>query len=207
MPRSHATSAARFPEVHVYAYGDGNEQDQGWGCSYRNIQTILGASGTEPPKLATMVEVQESNLKDFGYVGSFLPSRWIEPHQCGEYLRKYHDKITCEALLAPLGSSVRNCLRHTEPTVYAKPGNTKYSSLQQLSQHLCEHFGGENCLPAIADDGTYSYCILGADDSQVLVGDPHRWSGTQLVKPKWRTHKEFFGSITCWAILFVNNKK
>jgi len=27
--------ATNFENVHVYAYGDGDEHDHGWGCSYR----------------------------------------------------------------------------------------------------------------------------------------------------------------------------
>merc|ERR1712205_135402 len=136
--------ASTYEDVHVYAYGDGDENDHGWGCSYRNVQTILGASGKTPPKLSSMVEVQKSHLKEFGYVGNFLPSkyvhcllvkraesfigRWIEPHQAGCYLEQEFGLQTSEALFAPHGSSIRQCLRHTEPAVYETEGNYKINT-------------------------------------------------------------------------------
>ena len=82
----------------------------------------------------------------------------------------------------------------------------------ELAQCLLKHFSSGN-LPVIADDGMYSYCILGtrgnANALEIFEGDPHRWSGTRPVQPEWKRLEDFVGfdEQKCWALLFVSHGK
>ena len=49
----------------VYAYGDDGVDDFGWGCSYRNIMTVLAASGRTVPSFNVLTDHIQHNKEDY----------------------------------------------------------------------------------------------------------------------------------------------
>ena len=167
-------------EQRVYAYGDESVDDFGWGCAYRNIQTVLHAYDGQPPRFMEIFEECQAKRAEYGrQPNEKLDDRWIEPHQCGCYLRERGIETT-EATIGP-HSVMLQC---TDPSVYyaSAAGNRVLEAGQEdeLLRSIDLHFALPGwALPIIIDDGAYSYCILGVrlgedGNMELLIGDPHR---------------------------------
>ena len=71
---------------HVYGYGDGGFEDGGFGCSYRNAQTLLGALGIPEKDIPSVREMMASLNVAFDR-GRPLSDMWIEPFQIRDLVR------------------------------------------------------------------------------------------------------------------------
>ena len=79
MKHSRAPITAQKPAYTTYHYGDCGVVDHGWGCSYRNAQTLVSALGIEPvPTMQDMLSVYGLSLPKGGRGKRYL---WIEPPQ------------------------------------------------------------------------------------------------------------------------------
>eukprot|EP00404_Azadinium_spinosum_P006066 CAMPEP_0180439696 /NCGR_PEP_ID=MMETSP1036_2-20121128/12722_1 /TAXON_ID=632150 /ORGANISM="Azadinium spinosum, Strain 3D9" /LENGTH=224 /DNA_ID=CAMNT_0022445845 /DNA_START=1 /DNA_END=672 /DNA_ORIENTATION=- len=73
-----------IPEVYRY-HSDGVWDDLGWGCVYRNTQTILRAMGKPVPALPDLTKAM-GNGDAWAHTPG-LGCHWVEPHDVAEYLR------------------------------------------------------------------------------------------------------------------------
>jgi len=103
----------------VYAYGDGCVDDFGWGCTYRNCQTLLHTHTGAAPEFEAIVAQCSAERQAYGRVASTtIDDRWIEPHQAGCYLQLVHQMESFEVLLiAPKVHCAGGCGMNGSATV------------------------------------------------------------------------------------------
>ena len=164
------------PVYKTYCYGDEGLQDHGYGCSYRNIQTIISASGEWVPPIRELVAYFFPNYEMLAKTSK--QSLWIEPYQIGEYLIKERNWKVNHALHI-CGSKDIHQILNTDPAVYFQSPNKVYSMdiQDKLLERISDHFS-EKHVPIVIDNGTYSYCIadIDKDSNQLMIIDPHKSS-------------------------------
>jgi hypothetical protein len=141
-----------------YQYGDDRTDDRGWGCVWRNLQTLLhhlGSSVPPPPIAALMSSMgvpRSGRARDM----------WIEPQQCKEYLWEKH---RIRARLVGLRVQPGRLLRTAADDFDATTDDPR----------VMDRWIRTSALPCvIVDDAVTSYCIMGLDsDGDYIIGDPH----------------------------------
>ena len=146
---------------YVYAYGDGNENDQGFGCVYRNVQTLLRLLGVPVPRVAQMMRVL--NVR----ASKRLRDMWIEPPQAAQLLARYGGVPTRVLVFCPRDRP-RNPMQRTRLEDHRPWVRTPAGFLSALNMSLAQGW------PPLVDDGVASYLVLRAGTDTVLLGDPHR---------------------------------
>lgn len=155
----------------TYHYGDQNIADQGWGCSYRNAQTLASALGAKKvPTLPDILSLFGLSLPKKGDTGG--QELWIEPPQvaktmrslCGidsttlvhaRSLRDFERDWMLKSKLADFDACIEN-----RPSV--------------LLARIDKHFEETKGLPIIIDDGIFSYVLApGKDLLLYTLIDPH----------------------------------
>ena len=158
------------PAYRTYHYGDDGVKDHGWGCSYRNAQTVASAMGLPVPSMEQM-------LGCFGLKANVRPKRrlWIEPKQVGAMLEMLNANIRCTHVVFSskgLRTFSKRFLR-TSLDEYT-PEEQIDKDGAELVRRLDAHFARSNGLPAIIDDGIYSYILIpGKAPGAYRVVDPH----------------------------------
>eukprot|EP01080_Neovahlkampfia_damariscottae_P008656 gene8656-603_t len=159
-----------------FHYDSCNETDQGWGCAYRVLQSILSNlyykqkketknTGHIIPSIYE-IQLQLEKIKLFKKkdVGS---NKWIEPPEIALYLQSL--SINCDEAV------FYNPLNKQE----LKKESTKiYHNFEELITKFYSHFE-KNKTPIIFDDSIYAYSLVGIrrnkDEFQVLRFDPHNF--------------------------------
>ena len=165
--------------VWIWGYGDGNENDEGYGCVYRNVQTLLQMlTGKQPPSvtdLRTILKVPWSENKK---------SMWIVPRDAEKLINKL---VPC----AP-----------TRTRTFTTSESTTREIVQNFIQQSLHQAGS---LPILVDNGTSSYLILEKrGDFGYLIGDPHKKKPSQ--RRRLLTKQNFFRNFfryPKWMILVV----
>lgn len=144
-----------------YHYGCDGQDDRGWGCGYRTVQTIgswlnnvsHGAKSRLPPSLS---EIQQALVTVGDKPASFLGSKeWIGTYEAALVLEQLYD-VPCRL-------------------VHARSGGTE---LEQAAQDLHQHFltrGSPVMMGGDRDNsskGILGVCT-GKEGSYLLVMDPH----------------------------------
>lgn len=158
------------PAFTTYHYGDNGVRDHGWGCSYRNAQTLASALHVKPiPTLKQMLSVYGLAFPKGGRDKRHL---WIEPPQVRTILWKLCG-VRSDAVLYtredPKQFESTKMLR-SKLSDFVEHFNDASSLLQRLDQHFADSGG----LPVIVDDAIYSYMLVPhrAKDKYTLI-DPH----------------------------------
>lgn len=177
----------------TYHYGDCDVVDHGWGCSYRNAQTLSSALKIDPvPTVQEMLAVYGLSLPTGGRGKRYL---WIEPPQVKHILYKLRG-IRCHTLLFTQQDQLFRMLRST-PSDFDRQVTTKEDLLTSVDKHFVDTGG----LPVIIDDSIYSYAIApnSKKDRYTLI-DPHVSRGKRG-SVRVLTKNEFV-SRPGWMLLF-----
>jgi len=149
----------------MYQYGDEGFDDRGFGCVYRNIQTIIAAVTGElskvPHILSLLITIKGKEVMDLD-----IQDRWIEPIAASEYLETNWN-ITGTNILVPMDT--RPHIISTDTRAYTR---SKYSPGEAVSV-INDHFR-HSCVPVLIDDGIMSYLIAKpVSDETICIIDPH----------------------------------
>ncbi|ETO22645.1 hypothetical protein RFI_14547 [Reticulomyxa filosa] len=163
----------------VYRYYSDGQNDYGWGCVYRNAQTLLEVMNITTPQLLELVEffLDESVAKDVGSNSLKAESRglWIEPHDVEDYIHShYADSIGTELE----SHKIKKKKTKKKKSEKQKEKEVTYpkivDSCEEIRQIIIKHLESVN-LPILIDDGSYSYLISGIDfkNEKYEIIDPH----------------------------------
>ena len=164
----------------TYHYGDNDLNDCGWGCSYRNIQTVISCikKNYNPniiiPSLPDILSYFNKNINC-----NNLTDLWIEPYHIGLYLYYFNKKIKGENYLYVIKDNDISKILKTEINIYLE-NNLIINDFDNLYLLIKRHFE-KSKLPIIIDNGTYSYCIV-LQNENVLLIDPHIVSNNNVKK-------------------------
>ena len=160
--------------VWIWGYGDGNENDEGYGCVYRNVQTLLQMlTGKQPPSVTALRHILKvpwsENKKNM----------WIVPRDAEKLINK----------LVPCAPTRTRTFTASESTS---------REVQNFIRQSLHQAGG---LPILIDNGTSSYLILEErGDFGYLIGDPHKRKPSQ--RRRLLTEQNFFRNWK-WMTLVV----
>ncbi len=173
--------------VTFYPFNSEGVKDEGWGCAWRGIQTILSSYGIEsgfkeifsiggPLKNLRYLYGEKYPEKDLPLVNergfSFSPyetdTSWAEPFIGEMVLEAY--KIDSELL-----SLYALPAYHYAPEQVFHQAPLNFSSFKQK---LISHFQQEEAAPVMIDDGMYAFTIVGVQvflNNQIglFIADPH----------------------------------
>ena len=157
-----------FPRV--YGYGDNGFEDGGFGCSYRNAQTLLGALGVRDGEIPSVRDMMVSLGVEFDR-GRPLSDMWIEPLQIRDLVHAIAGRRLRALVAGSLPLAESRMLRNV-PAQY----DGHVPAVEDL--HGMIRASLRRGVPVVIDDGIGSYIVLGvADDGGgYVVGDPHRRS-------------------------------
>ena len=165
----------------IYHYNDENINDIGWGCTYRNIQTILSCykkyydSSIIIPKITEIVYFFEKNIKIIKneMTHSSVKDLWIEPYHVGVFLKWFNIQFDGKNYLYVLNDKDIAKILKTDILIYLNE-NSIINNFEKIQILIEEHFSYTK-LPIVIDDGTYSYCIvLNNSDRTLFLIDPHK---------------------------------
>tara|TARA_B110000008_G_C16952036_1_gene556705 strand:- start:155 stop:676 length:522 start_codon:yes stop_codon:yes gene_type:complete len=140
----------------IYHYGSQGINDHGWGCVYRNIQTLIALESTLPvPSLQTI-------QRELGIAGSGGTSLWIEPVDAKRYLPWKQSLVVYTRVPHPEISMLRTTMDQVDHVVRdsAKCEEFLLSMLEKGQRVLI-------------DDTIYSYILTGIVDNVYIYIDPH----------------------------------
>ena len=170
----------------IYYYGAQNFDDTGYGCSYRNMQTLISAIGVEPPHITILLKYFFVNYKN--YIETNQSRRlWIEPYDISKYMKDVH-KINGNNILYMISDQDVEMMLRTDVIDYIKNNNIyvreQFNILfDLLSQHFTK-YDQRNAIPIIIDDGVYSYCLIGIDSQNIRLCDPHKFNTDDAIYSK-----------------------
>ena len=157
----------------TFHYGDDGINDHGWGCSYRNIQTIISCykkyynKNAEIPKIQDILtffkkNIDINNLKDL----------WIEPYHISVYLNFFDKKISGNHYVYVTDDNDFSKILKTDILFYLD-NNLVINDFNDICCLIKKHFKNTK-LPIIIDNGIYSYCFIIEENNNILLIDPHR---------------------------------
>tara|TARA_B100000161_G_C33525743_1_gene403442 strand:+ start:342 stop:911 length:570 start_codon:yes stop_codon:yes gene_type:complete len=167
----------------LYHYGMEDFDDTGFGCSYRNIQTLLSAYkkyydfSINIPNIRELLEyfnpdyLNKTKQKDL----------WIEPYHVSQYLFQNFNIDFVNTLYVTKDEDINKILK-TDVNVYLLNKTYHKNNFTELLNLFHKHFL-KSKLPIIIDNGIYSYCIKNIGDKVTLI-DPHTKSSDGLLKIK-----------------------
>ena len=169
-------------EYKLYHYKIDGFNDIGFGCSYRNIQTILSA-------YSLINNINIPDIKDIlkffypNYENIQKKNLWIEPLQISKYLLDTYN-IKCNNLLYIIDDTDSTKILKSDINYYIE-NNKIYNSKQfnNVLTILNNHFSISN-LPIVIDDGIYSYCVCSISNNSITLIDPHTTIDTEVIKIK-----------------------
>jgi len=176
-------------EYKTYHYGDNNLDDSGWGCSYRNIQTILSCykkyynSSADIPDIKTL-------LLFFNKTTDIKNKRelWIEPYHISLYLSSTFN-FSGDHYAYVIDNYDFSKILKTDLSFYLE-NNRVINRFDKMLSVIKSHFKKTN-LPVVIDDGLYSYCFF-MDNEDIILIDPHRTENKLLKKSTAFLKNNFF---------------
>lgn len=168
--------------MNVYGYGDQGLDDSGWGCVYRNVQSLLSLFFETVPTLPQMREMLgipfSTNAREM----------WIEPDEAQQLLFKLVPEIrTTSVIYSPLGST----------RTHAYAAERIYECLLDFHRTICS-----SSFPVLVDNGRSSYLILACQRDGYLIADPHFLNQSKRVRQM--AYEEFYKSDE-WMALLVHS--
>ena len=168
----------------VYHYGKNGVNDHGWGCVYRNIQTIQSLNNLPVTSIATM---QKEIGIDSNKSGRDL---WIEPVDARKYLPENKSLALFTSINNPESYMLRTKLSDFDQ-IFEDKQKTKNFLLSCL----------ENNRRVLIDDSISSYILTGIDikvPSTYFYIDPHVSNAVNSLKSM--SEEEFFNH-NLWMML------
>jgi len=188
----------------VYHYECDGIDDCGWGCVYRNIQTVISAinyfnneSNKSVPSITDMTLFFGKPL-----IITKKISMWIEPHQAYIYLTNYFKEEYSfkETLFTNYGNP--KSMMFTPIEVYTNENNNIYTSNEKnkLVNEIVDHFKISD-IPILFDNGTYSYLMMKCEDMMATIINPH---SKTLPDKLYIGLFDWLDSSNTWMILYVS---
>ena len=163
----------------IYKYGDQGINDYGWGCVYRNVQTLSALHGREIP---TISEMQKSIGIDPDGNGRNL---WIEPVDTQFYL-PWKTTLALHKVVEDPENYMLRTKEQDFDKIFTNNIDTKEFLLSCLNHNS----------RVLLDDSISSYILTGIVDDQYVYIDPH----VQNDNVRTMTEKEFFNR-SIWMML------
>lgn len=176
-------------EYKTYHYGDNNLDDSGWGCSYRNIQTILSCykkyynCETEIPDIKILLDFFNKNINVKN-----KKELWIEPYHISLYLLSNFNFSGVHYAYV-INNYDFSKITKTDVSFYIE-NNRIVNSFEQMLLIIKDHFNN-SLLPVVIDDGIYSYCFI-MDKEDIIIIDPHNTENKILKKNTDFLKNKFF---------------
>lgn len=187
----------------TYHYGDQDIADHGWGCSYRNIQTLSSAFGCKQvPTIPDLLSFFDLSLPKHGARGG--KDLWIEPPQVARALRSLCKIQSTTLVHAPSLKDFEQMfmLRSTLKDFDARLENQPSDLVARIDQHFKVTQG----LPIIIDDGICSYVLAPGEGSYYTMIDPHVLRGASGCVRKFK-RENLLSERSGWMLLFPERKK
>jgi len=172
----------------LYHYTMNNFNDIGFGCSYRNIQTILSSyksnykNNIKIPDIREILYYFDSKYQE-KIDNHQTNALWIEPMQISKYLfNKFNIKF--KNLLYIIKETDVNLMLKTNITDYLNNNEKNIYNLQDfdiLINLMKNHFEISK-LPIVIDNGIYSYCIGEINNNKITIIDPHTKTKENIIK-------------------------
>lgn len=160
-----------------YHYGCQDFNDAGFGCTYRNLQTLMYWLNIPVPHITTLLEYF---FKNYATIIENKQTRklWIEPYDVGNYLKSMYD-INGTNLLYIVRDTDIEMMSRTDISVYLdstdSPRIYTNNTFSKLFEYLVGYFS-KTSVPIIIDDGIFSYCLTGINETTICIADPHKFN-------------------------------
>ena len=179
----------------LYHYNMEQFYDIGFGCSYRNIQTILSCkkyyqdSSIVVPHITTILSFFNPNYQE-QIDKKKTKWLWIEPFQIHQYFQTCYQMKGENLIYILKDENLQNMLSTTIECydIYTK------DNFQELFQKIRVHFEISK-LPVVIDDGYYSYCIGDINEKELYIIDPHQIDGSCIYTKPFSYLKNSFWMI------------
>ena len=172
-------------EYKKYRYGNDNFNDIGFGCSYRNIQTILSCykiyydDNIYIPNIRQLLNYFYPDYKKI--ITSGITSKlWIEPVSVSKYIHKEFNIKPLNMIYLIDDNDVEKMLS-TKVNEYNYINILKKDKFYILINNIQEHFQ-KSKLPIIIDNSVYSYCIISLENDIVKMADPHTLDDNKIIR-------------------------
>lgn len=173
------TPNMNIDQRHIYHYGSQGIRDEGWGCVYRNIQTMRAMNNMTIPTISTM---QADIGIDPRGQGRAL---WIEPVDARRYFPPNNKLVLYTTAPNPESYMLRTKLSDFDRVLRSTTDTDAF-----LSRCLA------NKRQVLIDDSVYSYLLVNIIDGLYIYVDPHR----QQHHVQSMTRDEFFNH-KVWMML------
>ena len=135
-------------------------EDSGWGCVWRNVQTVIASRGLQPPSVSFMMR-----WLGVGHSPDSPRSMWIEPQDAAK-------------LLAPFVQLTPRLVSFLDPPTQSEDCAQLYERVDDGRQVLMRIVATLSLgVPVLIDDGIVSYCIFGHElmggENWWIIADPH----------------------------------
>jgi hypothetical protein len=201
-------SSTPFAPFH-YHYNCDKFNDAGWGCVYRNMQTIFSYINAfiiliEIPKLS---EILTWFNKPFNGKGTKM---WIEPHQAKSFMYNYfYEKFNkkyfnfTEILWVKDNNSIEH-IEYTPLEIYTKSPNILLCGFESIAELIdILRINLNNKIPILIDNGTYSYLVKSIDsNNNGIIIDPHCKESARILQ---RDLSKWLINSNCWMILLIKD--
>ena len=207
----------------MYHYCCDGHDDRGWGCVYRNIQTLLAfyrasyQTTTGAKKYTNAVVHGNSAIPELYEITNFFgkntdskgTSMWIEPWQASKFLEK-ETGTTSRHVLYINGDRYLDNLRFTPLEIYTEHGNAIHTNFAEFDDEIKNYFHDNNnnkeskMYPIMIDNGTYSYLIedyvrtANMKDKIKLI-DPHTTEPENVLR---QVDVDWLAGHNTWMVLF-----
>lgn len=172
----------------IFHYKKNNFNDVGFGCSYRNIQTIISAlklfyfNTLIVPDIEELLKEIKPGYKDI-IATSNIKSLWIEPHDIYDYFYKHLGMRGNRILYCVSMFDIKKMLNERDISKYEVfLHKIRFDKVLQI---FVNHFK-ESKLPIVIDDGVYSYLIseIYKCKKKFVLIDPHTFDKNSAVTVK-----------------------
>ena len=177
----------------IYHYNYANkDNDSGFGCVYRNLQTTLYYLGCRVPSLSEMMKlvgIDETSID--------LKSKWIEPvdakHICGVVCPSKKSELVLYTTTSH--ATAKKKMYRTNLSQFDK----KVHSYDVLQKKIKDHLEATKGIPIVIDNGISSYAIIGYNKTDTfIIADPH------ANRPIIRTFDFQTDYHPMWMLLFIS---
>ena len=187
----------------LYHYNMNNFNDVGFGCSYRNLQTILSCYKTNYPSKFDKVDINNKDIPDIRellyYFNNDYQNKidkyitrdlWIVPVQIAEYLYNNYNIKYNNVLYILEDKDISNMLKTDISSYFVKNDDLifdnniyNHDDFDKIINLFIQHFN-KSKLSIVIDNGIYSYCIGDIKEDKIFIIDPHTTTGDNIIKIK-----------------------
>ena len=167
--------------MRIYGYGDQGIDDSGYGCVYRNLQSLMSLFTKSIP---TIPELRELLGIPFSRNARRM---WIEPPEAEELFRALVPHVPTKSVIYA---------KHKTPRFDLYPHRNIYRDPIDFHNFLCS-----SPFPVLVDNGQSSYLVLACDQGRAyIIGDPHIRDSARRIR---RITRRDFYSAPLWMGLTV----